>query len=148
VRAPVNKGSTSVHFEDVLERLEGEGVRYVVVGGLALILHGFDRPTSDLDIVVDRAPAEAARAMRTLTKAGFVPTIPLPLTYVTVLRMSDRKGREIDVFARFQVPFAELWAGSELVRSSGTTVRVASVADLIRAMQLSGRPVALGTLAL
>ena len=45
-------------FEDVLERLESEGVRYVVVGGFALALHGFDRPVVELDLVVDVSGAE------------------------------------------------------------------------------------------
>lgn len=127
-------------FDDVFERLECEGVRYVVVGGVALALHGLDRPAADLDIVVGCAAAETERATRALAAAGFVPTLPLPLGSVAFLKMNDRARREIDVFARFYIPFAELLAGSERARSGNALVRVASVADIIRAKRLAGRP--------
>jgi hypothetical protein len=129
-----------VRFADVLERLEREGVRYVVMGGFALVLHGLERPTADLDLAVEPAAAEAARTLLVLAAAGFVPTIPLSLSEVTVLRTIDPEGREIDVFARPYVPFAELWARSELIPSGTTMVRVASVADLIRAKRARGLP--------
>jgi hypothetical protein len=31
-------------------------VRFVLVGGLALVLHGLDRLTADVDIVIDLSP--------------------------------------------------------------------------------------------
>lgn len=127
-------------YEDVFERLEGEGVGYVVVGSVALALRGHDRRAADLDIVVDCAGDGPQRVTRALAGAGFVPTVPLSLTQVTVLRMFDREGREVDVFARFHVPFTELRGGSERVRVGRTYARVASVADLIRAKRLTGRP--------
>ena len=61
-------------YGDVFERLEAEGVRYVAVGGVAVVLHGHERPVKDLDIVVDPAPAEARRATAALMSLGFVPT--------------------------------------------------------------------------
>ena len=47
----------------VLEALEREGVRYVVVGGAALNLHGFVRATEDMDLFVepDRGNLEALK---------------------------------------------------------------------------------------
>lgn len=127
-------------FEDVLAVLDRERARYVVVGGVALVVQGIERSTHDLDVVVDRTPAEATRVMALFLALGFVPTIPLPLTLVPVLRLLDRAGRELDVFARFHVPFDELFAGSKLVQCDATNVRVASIADIIRAKRLCGRP--------
>ena len=127
-------------YEDVFEWLEREGVRYVVVGGFALVLRGHDRQTADLDLVVDCAGEGARRATRALTGAGFFPTVPLPLGAVPVLRMLDGAGRRVDVFARFFVPFAELLAGSAQVTVGKTLVRVASAADIDRVNRLAGRP--------
>jgi hypothetical protein len=124
-------------YADVLSRLERDEVRYVVVGGVAIQLHGFERETCDLDIVVDAAPAEAERATRSLVSAGFTPTLPLPLAMLTVLTFLDRAQRGVDVFARYHVSFAELWANSEQINSDGCAVRVASLADIIRAKQLT-----------
>ena len=44
-------------FEDVLVLLRDCGVRFVIVGGTAVILHGVPRTTADLDLVVDMEPS-------------------------------------------------------------------------------------------
>ena len=40
-------------FGDLFTRLEEDNVRYVVVGGVAVVLRGYVRPVADLDIVID-----------------------------------------------------------------------------------------------
>src|SRR2546423_11778585 len=101
--------ATEATYVDVIEQLERDQVRYVIVGGVAVVLHGHIRPVADLDLVIDPAPVEADRAIRVLTMAGFVPTIPLPITMLTVLRMHDRTHREVATFVRYHIPFDELW---------------------------------------
>ncbi len=127
-------------YGDVFDRLNRDQVRYIVISGVAVVLHGYARPIYDLDIVIDRAPDEAQRAMQTLTASGFVPTIPLPLSAVTVLRMFDPLSREIDLFVRYHIPFEEMWLDSEMVSVKNSRVRVASLEHLIRAKQINGRP--------
>lgn len=131
---------TPAIYGDVFDRLERAGVRYVVVSGVAVVLHGHLRPVADLDIVIDAAPAEARKAMQVLTLAGFVPSVPLPLSALTVLRMFDSAEREVDVFVRYCIPFEELWASSERVRVGGCDTRVASLEHLLRAKRIHGRP--------
>lgn len=126
-------GLTPESFADVFERLGR--VRYVVVGGVAAALHGRVREVGDLDIVVDSEPEEAERAEGALAAAGFLPSVPLPLSQLTVLRMFDPSGREVDVFARYPVPFEELWAGAWRVSVAGTSATVASPEHLLRAQR-------------
>ncbi len=125
---------------DLFERLERNNVPYVVVSGVAVVLHGHVRPVVDLDIVIAASPVESYRAMQTLTEAGFVPSIPLPLSMVTVLRMFDIAQREVDVFIRYHIPFNELWARSEQKLVGNSVVRVASLEHLLRAKRTTGRP--------
>ncbi len=127
-------------FRDVFERLEAETARYVVVSGVAVVLHGYERPVLDLDIVVDPTPVEAERVMRILMSAGFVSSIPLPLQLVTVLRMFDSSSREVDVFVRYSIPFVQLWQDAKLVKVADRTVRIASFDHLIQLKQFNGRP--------
>jgi hypothetical protein len=119
-------------YRDVFDRLEHEQVRYVVVGGLAVVLHSYARTIADLDLVVSAAPAEANRAVQALLRAGFMPTIPLPLHALTVMRLFDQVRREINLFARFIIPFDELWADSEAMRGGASTIRVMSFAHVLR----------------
>ena len=125
---------------DVCNRLETAGVRYVAVSGTAVVLHGFMRRSADLDVVISRAPDEVTRAMNALMCAGFVPSLPLPMSAVTVMRMFDSSQREVDVFVRYAVPFEELWTGSEEVQINDSVVRVMSLEHLLRVKRISARP--------
>jgi hypothetical protein len=136
---PANTNSP-ITFIDVFERLEAGMGRYVVVGGVAVVLHGHERPVLDLDIVIDPTPVEADRVMRMLMSAGFVPSIPLPLELVTVLRMFDSSFREIDVFVRFSIPFEELWKDAKRAQVADQAVRIASSDHMIQLAQFNGRP--------
>ncbi|MBI2898430.1 MAG: hypothetical protein HYY06_33070 [Deltaproteobacteria bacterium] len=64
-------------FEPVVRALNEDRVRYVAVGGLAVVLHGHARLTADLDIIVDLSPDEASRAMACLTRVGMRPRAAL-----------------------------------------------------------------------
>ena len=121
-------------------RLEQADVRYVVVSGTAVVLHGFDRPLGDLDIVISSEPGGVERAMRELALSGFVPSIPLPMSLVSVMRMFDANQREIDVFVRYAVPFEELWTHSESRALAEGTIRIISREHLLRVKRLGGRP--------
>ncbi len=46
-------------------------VKYLVIGGVACILHGFGRATDDLDILIERTEANADRTLRALSTLGY-----------------------------------------------------------------------------
>lgn len=43
-------------FVDLCRKLNQENVRYIVIGGMAIIQHGFVRATEDIDLLVDANP--------------------------------------------------------------------------------------------
>lgn len=63
----------------VFSALNDAGVRYVVVGDLAVLAHGVLRATSDIDIVLDLEESNVGRATEALSALGFQPLIPVPL---------------------------------------------------------------------
>jgi hypothetical protein len=131
---------TPVDFGDVFDAFARNQVPYVVVSGVAVVLHGHIRPVYDLDIVVAATPNEQNHALQTLMSVGFMPSIPVPLNLLTVLRMFDQSAREIDLFVRYNIPFTELWANSKQKRVGDHVVCVASLDHLLRAKQATGRP--------
>lgn len=131
---------TPATYSDVFELLERYCVPYVVVGGVAVGLHGYVRPLTDLDIVISALPGEPERALHAVMLAGFVPSIPVPLAMLRVLRMFDQSHREVDVFVRYQIPFEELWADSEQIGIGESMARVASLEHLVRVKRIVGRP--------
>jgi hypothetical protein len=52
----------------VCEALNSEGVNYVVVGGCAVILHGYYRTTHDIDLLLDSSVENIRRLKRALQK--------------------------------------------------------------------------------
>jgi hypothetical protein len=58
-------------FKEFLQSLNDNSVRYLVVGGYAVALHGYPRYTKDIDIWVELAPENSARIMGALQQFGF-----------------------------------------------------------------------------
>jgi hypothetical protein len=52
-------------LQAVFESLHCHEVRYVVIGGIAAVLHGVPRSTFDLDILIDATPENADRLLNT-----------------------------------------------------------------------------------
>ena len=144
-------------FESLFEALNEAEVRYVVVGGLAVVLHGYARLTGDVDLIVDLVPKEAAKAIKALLGSGFKPKPPVDALQFSDpdVRQSwvDEKGMRVfslfdpkrpmlllDLFVENPIPFEELWGRSEILPLSGVSVRVASIKDIIRLKKKAGRP--------
>jgi hypothetical protein len=140
-------GATPETYSDVFDRLERDGIRYAVISGVAVVLHGHVRPVADLDVVIDPAPGEVVRALGALAGCGFVSSLPLPMSMLTVLRMFDQSEREVDVFVRYHIPFDRLWADSRQVRVGDAVVRIVSLDHLLQAKRINGRPHDLSDLA-
>ena len=64
-------------IEAVLGALNAAGVRYLIVGGLAVNAHGYQRATVDLDLVVQLMPKNVLAAMGALETLGYRPRIPV-----------------------------------------------------------------------
>jgi hypothetical protein len=58
-------------FKEFIQSLNDNDVHYLVVGGYAVALHGYPRYTKDLDIWIDRTPANAQKLVTALDKFGF-----------------------------------------------------------------------------
>jgi len=58
-------------FKELLELLNEQKVKYIIVGGYALAFHGAPRFTGDLDIYVKPNKQNAKRILKALEKFGF-----------------------------------------------------------------------------
>ena len=144
-------------FEPILVALNGSGVRFVVVGGVATVLHGHPRFTADLDVALDLSFDNPRRAVDALLAIGLAPLLPVDArefadpatrrTWVTDRHLMvftfadpDDPFHHVDLFAEDPVPFEELWERSVDVRLGSISVRIASLDDLIAMKRVAGRP--------
>lgn len=85
-------------FQDFIQALNCCEVAYILVGGKAVILHGYSRSTGDMDIWVERTAANYDRLMRSFAQFGF-PT--------NVILLTDfMRGEPFDVFTFGRSPIA------------------------------------------
>lgn len=58
-------------FREFIQSLNANQVRYLVVGGYAVAVHGHPRYTKDIDIWIDMSLANAANVVKALDQFGF-----------------------------------------------------------------------------
>ncbi len=75
--------------KQVAAALNEASVRYVIAGGLAVIVHGYMRMTMDVDLVIDLEQGNLLRALDALEKIGYIPRLP-----VTKEQFADADTRE------------------------------------------------------
>lgn len=128
-----------------------DDVDFVVIGGIAVVVHGHVRTTRDLDITyaTDDANLDAlgellvaldARLRGVTEVVAFVPD-GRTLRNTSLLTLETSAG-SLDLLAEppGAPPYAELRARSDVIDLDGKKVRVASVEDLVAMKRASGRP--------
>ncbi len=58
-------------FKEFIQLLHNNDVRYLVIGGYAVALHGHPRYTKDLDVWIEMTPGNAMNMVKALEQFGF-----------------------------------------------------------------------------
>ncbi len=64
-------------YVDILTEIYQKGVKYLIVGGLAVNLHGIPRVTQDIDLIISMAPENIQKLITILEDAGYIPRLPI-----------------------------------------------------------------------
>ena len=141
----------------IIDTLNRAGVRYLVVGGIAVIHWGYVRYTSDLDLVIELTPHNLRAAAGALSPLGYTPTIPARIEQLAdkalVARWKAEKGMlvfqmwsdrfrdiPIDVFIEEPFPFsAELEQSARGEVAEGIGMPVVSYPTLCALKAAAGR---------
>ena len=135
-------------LQRILAVLAASKARYLVVGGVAVVLHGYPRFTADLDLLVALEPENVRRFASALSGLGYRPRAPVKLEefadaekrrqwieekgmVVFSLWSPDFPATEIDVFVEEHLPFDEAYARAVRADLGEATVTVACLDDLI-----------------
>ena len=85
-RVPTKADSARAIF-DAREQAQA---RYLIVGGLAVVAHGYVRYTVDVDLVVALDPENVRRSMNALAALGYYPRIPVKLEDFTNAELREQ----------------------------------------------------------
>jgi hypothetical protein len=128
---------------DVFKSFQERDVRYVVIGGIAAVLHGVPRATFDLDILIDPTPDNARRLLDALAQAGMGTASLTTAEQVVVNDITVFKDRvRVDVLTLAPgLTFEQAWSGRQTMSYLGQQFFVVSKSDLIASKRVSGCPV-------
>lgn len=143
----------ALQADELFACLDRHGVQFVLIGGLAAVLHGSPLPTLDADICPSRTPDNLERLARALDEidarirsADTPDGVPFPrdadfLARAGLLNLVTRFG---DVDLAFTpagtTGFDDLATRAIPVRIRNVTVSVAALEDVIRSKQAANRP--------
>lgn len=145
-------------YVDFFSALTRHKVDYLLIGGLAVSLHGVERATMDVDITVAMNPDNLASLIETARELRLTPVLPVPLETLNdlellrmwhterhleafALRAPELAGVTVDVLLFPPVEFAGMARRAVELNVANTPIRVASIDDLIALKQAVGRPI-------
>jgi hypothetical protein len=136
----------------VLEVLERHGLRYVVIGAVAAIIHGYPLSTQDLEVTPARDPenlerlAGALRELEARLRVPRGPGVPFPIDAVMLSRgevwaLTTKAGPlDLVYLPAGTQGYDDLRRDAREIDIGGVTVPVASLPDVIRSKEAAGRP--------
>ncbi len=130
-------------LRDVFKSLEKHRAKYVVIGGIASVLHGMPRATFDLDILIEADERNVKNLLAAFLDAGLgtadlITPEELLKNEITVFKDSVRI--DVQTFTPGLV-FREAWENKDTVKNQDYTIFMLSRKDLIRSKTAAGREV-------
>lgn len=145
-------------FEAIVNALNAVGVPFILVGGLAVVAHGFGRTTHDANVMIRLGREEIEQAFAALETLGYRPRVP-----ITAEQFADAAQREawvrekgmlvlnfhsdthrdtpLDVFVTEPFDFPQEYAVAWLHEvGGGATVRVWRLDALLAMKRAADRP--------
>ena len=132
-------------FRDFLAALNLEKVKYILVGGYSVILHGYSRTTGDMDLWVERSEENYNRIKQAFFHFG------MPVFDMTQENFLSHPNWDVFTFGTPPVAidlmvqlkgldFKNAYVKSVLFEDDGLTIRTIHKDDLIKAKLSANRP--------
>lgn len=132
----------SLDYEDLFRTLNGYNIRYLVVGGYAVMFHSEPRYTKDIDVWVIPEMNVAEKVYDALKKFG------APLVGMSPEDFNDKKmifqigvaPVRIDIMVDVPgVSFESAWKNRKKVKYGNTSINVLGLAELVKAKKTANR---------
>jgi predicted nucleotidyltransferase len=133
----------SSDYRDLLSIFNAAGVRYLIVGGYAVMIHAEPRYTKDLNIWVDRSAANAQALFEALARFGapLKGLMPTDFTEPEVFYQIGIEPVRIDILTSVSgLEFESTWERRLIVDFDGERVGVLAREDLLLSKRAAGRP--------
>ena len=125
----------------LFKSLNDHGVEYLLIGGVAVIAHGFPRTTKDIDIFINPTAENAQRCLQALLAIGFgTATLTTPEKVVQTEVTIFKDFLRLDVLTRVKgLEFESAWLRKVFFEVDQVLIPAVSKEDLIRSKEAAGR---------
>ena len=144
-------------YIEVLKKLNGKKVRYLIIGGVAVNLYGFPRMTFDLDLMIDLNDFKSVSGfVDSMNELGFKPVIPVKIE--DFINPENRKTwsqeknmkvfslynplkeiERVDVLIENYINFDEAYKRKKDIDGEGFIMPLLSIDDLINIKKIANR---------
>ncbi|OIO03439.1 MAG: hypothetical protein AUJ51_04205 [Elusimicrobia bacterium CG1_02_56_21] len=140
----------------IFSELNKSKISYVVVGGIAVNLHGIPRMTYDVDLLLDLSDKNLAKFLKLARKWGFKPRAP-----VGIMELAQKEKREdwiknkhmkafclvnpdwaiseIDILIDSPVDYGKAAKNAKRIKLKNTPIQLIALDDLIEMKKNTGR---------
>lgn len=127
-------------FAEFLAALNKNGVRYVVIGGMAVLSHIPYRTTRDLDVFIEPTRENAEKTRQAVKEwGGFEPRFPAD-EFIAGDVLSFGDLLRVEIHSRVPgITWDTLWENREAGELLGVPTSFAAVGDLIKMKAAAGR---------
>jgi predicted nucleotidyltransferase len=129
-------------FREFIQSLNDNRVRYLVVGGYAVALHGHPRYTKDIDVWIEMSRENAENLIKALEQFGFGALGLSEADFLVpdqVIQLGQPPNR-IDLLVTLSgVDFAPCYASRITVEVDGVMIAFINLEDLKKNKKASGR---------
>ena len=127
----------------VFASLHSHDVKYVVIGGIASVLHGVPRATLDLDVLIEATPENARRLLAALLEAQLATAemiTPEQLLQNEITVFNDRVRIDVQTSTP-GIKFEMVWEHRQTLSFQGQPLYILSIPDLIASKRAAGREI-------
>lgn len=145
-----------MYFRKILNELEKRNIKYLIIGGVAVNLYGYNRATNDLDIMISFDLENINKLTQMAKDLGLKPRVP-----VEIEELADPKKREhwkkeknmkvfslynpendfeiIDIMISDDIDFESAYKHRQIQSDENFNVSIVSIEDLIKLKEVAGR---------
>ena len=128
-------------FKEFIELLNKNNVRYIVIGGYAVVYHGYVRSTNDIDIWIDIREDNIKKLIKVLDEFGFSSLSIKEADFLPnqIVQLGYPPNRIDLITTPAGIEFETCYESKEQVSIDDTAVNIIDLENLIKAKKASNR---------
>ncbi len=144
-------------FREIINQLEKNDIKYLIIGGVAVNLYGHPRVTKDLDLMISFEKENTDKFIEIMNKLSFKPRVPVDPVQLADKSMRDFWKNEknmkvfsfyntendfeiIDIMIQDDIDFDLAYEKRQIMSDGVIGVSVVDINDLIRLKEIANRP--------